>query len=53
MCGPVFALLLGEDGHALQRRFVAVEQDDAEESIALEGAIGAIPVQDSMDRIAD
>ena len=53
MCGPVFALLLGEDGHALQRRFVAVEQDDAEESIVPKGAAGAIPALDSMGRIAD
>ena len=53
MCGPVFALLLGEDGHAPQRRFVAVEQDDGEESIVLEGGAGAMPALDSMDRIAD
>ena len=50
---PVFALFLGEDGHTPQRRFVAVEHDDGEESIVLEGAAGAIPTLDSMDRIAD
>lgn len=50
---PVFALFRGEDGHAPQRRFVAVEHGDDEESIVLEGAAGAIPALDSMDRIAD
>jgi len=50
---PVFALFRGEDGHAPQRRFVAIEHEDGKESIVLEGAIGAIPTLDSMDRIAD
>ena len=50
---PVFALFRGEDGHAPQRRFVAVEHDDGEESIMLEGGIGSIHDLDAMDRIAD
>ena len=49
---PVFALFRGEDGHAPQRRFVAIEHDDGEESIALEGAAGSVPDLAAMDRIA-
>ena len=50
---PVFALFRGEDGHAPQRRFVAVEHADGEESVMLEGGIGSIHDLDAMDRIAD
>ena len=49
---PVFALFRSRDGHAPQRRFVAVEHDDGEESIALEGAAGSVPDLAAMDRIA-
>lgn len=50
---PVFALFRGEDGHAPQRRFVAVEHEDGQESIVLEGGAGSIHALDAMDRIAD
>ena len=50
---PVFALFRRRDGHAPQRRFVAVEHDDGEETIVLEGAPGSLPDLASMDRIAD
>jgi len=50
---PVFALFRGADGHAPQRRFVAVEHDDGQESIVLDGSIGSIHDLDAMDRIAD
>jgi len=49
----VFALFRGVDGHAPQRRFAAIEHDDGEESIVLEGGIGSIHDLDSMDRISD
>lgn len=50
---PVFALFAGTDGHAPQRRFVATEHLDGEESIALEAAPGARLDLDAMDRIGD
>lgn len=50
---PVFALFPGVDGHAPQRRFVAVEHDDGEESVVLEGPAGSGPGLETMDRVAD
>ena len=50
---PVFALFRSRDGHAPQRRFVAVEHEDGEESIALEAAAGSTLELAAMDRIAD
>jgi len=50
---PVFALFRSRDGHAPQRRFVAVEHEDGEESIALKAAAGSTLELDAMDRIAD
>lgn len=50
---PVFALFPGDDGHAPQRRFIAVEHEDGEESIVLEGSAGSLPDLETMDRIVD
>jgi len=50
---PVFALFSGDQGHAPQRRFIAVEHDSGGESIALEGEHGASHTLDTMDRIVD
>jgi hypothetical protein len=50
---PVFALFSGAHGHAPQRRFVAVEHDSGEESIALEGEPRTSPTLAAMDRIVD
>jgi len=47
----VFALFRGADGHLPQRRFIAVEHDDGEETIALDGRAGSGPGLEAMDRI--
>jgi hypothetical protein len=50
---PVFALFRSADGHAPRQRFIAVEHDDGEESIALDDANPSSPDLEAMDRIAD
>ena len=49
----VFALFRSADGHAPQRRFIAVEHDDGEETIVLDGGAGLGPDLGAMDRIGD